>query len=125
VRWYRRYCSKWPLLVLARRVRTVSVPSFLGSEALQAVAVVGQHGETVAEGSSSDKQIDGMNPSGLTAVDQADLNLARHCASPVMQLDLDVGTGELAKVNRVLALGRATQISISVGGQIHTRPRSR
>ncbi|RDJ94169.1 hypothetical protein B4Q13_16630, partial [Lacticaseibacillus rhamnosus] len=51
-----------------------------GGDLVGIVAIVGQHGETVAEGGGSDEQIDGVNPSGLTAVDQVNLNLARHGA---------------------------------------------
>src|SRR6185437_12525171 len=60
----------------------------------------------MAKGSSGDEQINRVNPSSLTAVNQVSLNLARDGASPVMQLHLYIGIGELAQVNCMLVLGR-------------------
>jgi hypothetical protein len=64
------------------------------------ITIVGQHSETLAEGSGSDKQVDWVHTGGLTAVNQVSLDLTSRSADPVMQLHLDIGTGELTQVNR-------------------------
>ena len=48
------------------------------------ITVVGEHGETVAQGSGGNQQVNGVNPSSLPAVDQVRLDLSRHYTSPVM-----------------------------------------